>query len=152
MTRSRKNKKILKMFTKNKGFTLIEMLVVVAIVGILSATVLAALGPSRDKAKDARITSSIKQGLVIAESAYDSNSATHYSSIAANGDAIDASGVTNVEVKKLASDVANQGGALKISVANNSIAFYSTINSGGNYCSDSAGNTTSGTATGGVCQ
>ena len=55
---------------QNKGFTLIEMLVVIAIVGILSATVLTALGPSRKKAKDSRIISDINQIRVQAEIFY----------------------------------------------------------------------------------
>ena len=51
----------------NYGFTLIEMLVVVAIIGILSAVVLTALGPSRAKARDARIISGVNQVRVLAE-------------------------------------------------------------------------------------
>ena len=43
----------------NKGFTLIEILIVVAIIGILSAVVLAALGQARSKGD----VSSIKQHL-----------------------------------------------------------------------------------------
>lgn len=45
----------------NKGFTLIEMLVVVAIVGLLSAVVVVGLTGAREQARDSRRVADIRQ-------------------------------------------------------------------------------------------
>ncbi len=57
---------------KNKGFTLIELLVVIAIIGILSSVVLASLNTARQKGRDARRISDIKQIQLALELNYDS--------------------------------------------------------------------------------
>src|ERR1700693_3255132 len=59
---------------KKRGFTLIELLVVIAIIGILSAIVLASLNSSRQKGRDARRISNIKQIQRAFELYYDANS------------------------------------------------------------------------------
>ncbi|MDO8481496.1 MAG: prepilin-type N-terminal cleavage/methylation domain-containing protein [bacterium] len=56
-----------------RGFTLIELLVVMAIIGILSSIVLTSLGTSRQKARDARRVSDIKQLQLAIELYYDAN-------------------------------------------------------------------------------
>lgn len=58
---------------KNKGFTLIELLVVIAIIGILSSIVLVSLGGARQRARDARRESDIRQISLAMEMFYDGN-------------------------------------------------------------------------------
>jgi len=61
------------MRNKQKGFTLIELLVVIAIIGILSSVVLASLNTARQKGRDARRISDVKQTQLALELYYDSN-------------------------------------------------------------------------------
>lgn len=49
------------MNNNQKGFTLIEMLVVVAIVGLLSSVVVVGVGGAREKARDAKRIADIRQ-------------------------------------------------------------------------------------------
>jgi prepilin-type N-terminal cleavage/methylation domain-containing protein len=58
-------------YKKQKGFTLIEMLVVIAIIGILSTVLLVSITPSRNKAKESRVMSNVRQMMEIAHTFYD---------------------------------------------------------------------------------
>ena len=57
----------------SRGFTLIELLVVIAIIGILSSVVLASLNTARQKGRDARRVSDIKQLQLALELYYDAH-------------------------------------------------------------------------------
>ena len=61
---------------KKKGFTLIELMVVIAIIGILASIVLVSLNSARKKSRDARRLSDIKQLQLALEMYFDSNG--HY--------------------------------------------------------------------------
>ncbi|MDO8663696.1 MAG: type II secretion system protein [Candidatus Wildermuthbacteria bacterium] len=53
-----------------KGFTLIELLVVIALIGILSTMVLVSMGGARNKARDAKRESDIRQMVLAMELSY----------------------------------------------------------------------------------
>jgi type IV pilus assembly protein PilA len=63
------------MFKNKKGFTLIELMVVIAIIAILATVVLVALQGARDAAMDSKISSAITQARSIAEIHYATNAA-----------------------------------------------------------------------------
>jgi len=58
---------------KRKGFTLIELLVVIAIISILASVVLASLNTAREKARDAKRISDVKQLQYALELYFDDN-------------------------------------------------------------------------------
>ncbi|PIR82629.1 hypothetical protein COU20_01565 [Candidatus Kaiserbacteria bacterium CG10_big_fil_rev_8_21_14_0_10_59_10] len=66
----------------SRGFTLIELLVVIAIIGILSSVVLASLNSAREKGRDSRRISDIKQLQLALELYYDGNSSTYPANLA----------------------------------------------------------------------
>lgn len=103
---------MLKVKSRREAFTLIEMLVVIAIVGILSATVLTALGPSRNKAKDTRITAGVKSAQQKLEAQYNTSDNTYPSS------------PTDSET---AAEISNNGGDLGFTVSLGSYTIYSKL-------------------------
>jgi prepilin-type N-terminal cleavage/methylation domain-containing protein len=95
------------------GFTLIEMLVVVAIIGILSSVILTALGPARNKAKDARIIEEVNQARAFAESTAAGSSYVSLPTVRPDSVAT----IADPNLQSLASDIQTQGGGLYIEKA-----------------------------------
>lgn len=102
------------MFTNKKGFTLIEILIVIAIIGILSAAVLAGIGPARNKAKDARIVSGVNQIRAIAETVFDPSAVASYAALTASNGPYTNS--TNADVLRAGADVLTQGPTMQINL------------------------------------
>jgi prepilin-type N-terminal cleavage/methylation domain-containing protein len=128
---------------QNKGFTLIEMLVVVGMIGVLAAAVLGALAPSRNKARDARVISGLNQLAAIAETGFDGNN------YPADIDTLRALPGAESIIQDIAASVKNDP---EYNTGDASFAISSNLPSGGTYCVDSAGKRkTPSTATGGVC-
>jgi len=119
-----------------KGFTLIEMLVVIAVIGILAATVLTSLGPARNKAKDTRIISALNQVRILAETVYDG----------------DYEGLTTTVLSDLSAEIGDNNGTLVLSptAPTQDYAAWSVLNDGNYFCVDSRGSTYRGATDPGI--
>jgi prepilin-type N-terminal cleavage/methylation domain-containing protein len=60
-------------YSYNNGFTLLELLIVIAIIGILTTIIIASLGSSNARAKDAKIKSELKQFEILLNLEYSEN-------------------------------------------------------------------------------
>lgn len=125
-----------------KGFTLIELLVVIAIIGILASIVLVSLSGARDKAKDARIKSSLGQLRSQAEIWYDDNTYTYTGFCA-----------TIIAGNPLFDDIALMGGTFVCTetVAGDGYCASSTLSDASVVCMDSTGITGAATCLAGIC-
>ncbi|MDP3093947.1 MAG: type II secretion system protein [bacterium] len=75
--------------SETNGFTLVELLVVIAVIGLLASIVLVSMGSAREKARDARRQADIRQ-IGTAMELYYSDNSEEYLSTAGGVDAVTA--------------------------------------------------------------
>ncbi|MEK7512959.1 MAG: type II secretion system protein [Patescibacteria group bacterium] len=131
---------------KKGGFTLIEMLVVVAVIGILASVTLVALGPSRAKARDARIISAVSQARLIAEASFNGSSYVLPETGGGNAWATINAISTGNALQRISSDITSSGGTAGLHQYRNEmgtltmgVMYAANLNSGGWWCVDTNG-------------
>jgi prepilin-type N-terminal cleavage/methylation domain-containing protein len=119
---------------QKNAFTLIEMLVVIAMIGILSTVLLVAINPSRTKANDAKVISYLNQIVALGQ--------RYYSPL--DGGYNMPEFVTSTEYKDLAKYIGTEGGSGLTVYPSNTVTstFAVTVKlpSGDYMCRDSEGN------------
>ncbi len=136
------------------GFTLIELMVIIAIIGILAGVILTSLASARNKAKDARIKADVKSTRTLLELGFNG---TQYPDLWApssgsvvNGSVSD-SGPNRLDLNALQLDAQKQGGIIQYRAINSTgqspnlataYALYGKLvsNPGKYFCLDSVGN------------
>ena len=125
-----------------KAFTLVEMLVVIAIIGILATAILVSLGPARTQARDARIRADVQQLRNLAETYYNTNNFDYRGFAGSMSTPVSScSSDTPSGVQALCNDITQNSGQAPTFVATrNSVAIFATLASGGAICMDTQGN------------
>jgi type IV pilus assembly protein PilA len=133
-------------FSKKKGFTLIELLVVIAIIGILAAIVLVSLAGARDRAKTARIESSLAQYRSLSEMCNTADNSS-YANVCTTGTT-----AYSTEKQSLWTDMQSMGGTVTCTSSATKYCIQSTLPSTPNvWCVDSAGHSKNATCTALAC-
>ena len=117
------------------GFTLVELLVVITIIGILASIVLVSLSNARTKARDVAIQSSLREVRNAAELYYDT--AKTYVGVCDLGD----NTLANTgDFGRIEDFIIQQGGVNTCQDEEKAYAVISTLNLGDCWCVDSEGN------------
>ncbi len=98
-----------------EGFTIIELLVVITIIGFLSSVILVALAGAKKRSGDARVISDIHQLKIVLESNRSSNYAIDLNGAGTNNWQTTAGSSTNIN--NLINDVIKNGGTVTIQTA-----------------------------------
>jgi prepilin-type N-terminal cleavage/methylation domain-containing protein len=115
-----------------KAFTLVEMLVVIAIIGILATAILVSLGPARTQARDSRIRADVQQLRNLAETYYNSNNFSYLGF-----------SCSSTNAAALCNDINIQSGSSPtIVTTQTSTCIVARLASGGSICVDTEGKVT----------
>jgi len=125
-----------------KAFTLIEMLVVVAIIGILATAVIISIGPARTQARDARIRGDVEQLRNLAETYFNQN---NFSYLGFSCSTI----IGGTSAQTLCNDISTQNGGVapQIVATQVNVCISAKLASGGYVCLDSTGKVTTSATT-----
>ena len=116
------------------GFTLVEIMVVVAITALIAAIILVSMGESRKEGRDAAIKVSLGEIRKASEFLYDLN--TSYVGVCNTGDnTLSGSG----DFGRIEYYIESQGGAVACRENSGAYAVISTLNRGNCWCVDSLG-------------
>ncbi len=133
---------------KNKGLTLIEILVVIAIIGFLASIILVSLSEAKVRAKDSKIKQDIDQLRNITAFIYHESNPTSYAELCNSSDhtLCDKNPAANcpsnnytAELKKLEDDMNAQNGVNACYANVSAFCVSSSLNTGGHYCTDFTG-------------
>jgi prepilin-type N-terminal cleavage/methylation domain-containing protein len=138
-----------KFFKNKKGFTLLELLVVVGLIAVLAAVVIALLNNARDKGANAGIQSNLFNAISQGEIFYNTNTSVPntYTAVCTNGIVGGAMGVglnvfTAAKVAGMSGYVTNGTGSNTTATCNDSATAWAAevpLKTGGFWCVDSAG-------------
>lgn len=131
------------MKTNNKGFTIIELLAIIAILGLLAGIVVVNVNSSRTKGKDSAVKTQLEQVRNAAELAFDTKG--DYSGVCAEagGAAANSTLTTTGDFGRIATAITAIGaGAAACNESGSSTAYvvWAPLKSGSNFCVDSLGN------------
>lgn len=131
----------------NKGFTLLELLVVIALIGIFAAIVVAALNSARNKGKDSSIRGTMAGMRAQAQLYYAANSYYASPNTTTCGFYLFATSKSSQGVLEAVTEIEKQNGSYNMSCAadTKNWGVSTTLNDGTSWCVDSQGKTKVGT-------
>jgi prepilin-type N-terminal cleavage/methylation domain-containing protein len=129
---------------KKNGFTLVELMIVVAVLAILVATIVIAQKTTVVKSKNTRILTAISETRKIAETIY-MKEGTGYTNVCANGHL----NMSSEELRILEKDIQANGGETFCLSEQNSYCLRTRLFNGQFFCIDDEGHF--GTVTGNEC-